>query len=444
MFDDRRQLEGINVADRDRRPRRASRPDASRGPLRVGIAVLATGLLIVAVVALRAVGPFASAGATSSPTAAMPSAAVAVATPSTPGSSEVPSIQSPPPTQAPSAPPFTTSGVTSSWQGFTWSQLAAGNPLVAADPGIQMLQWSRGFVVYGTTGGGAKAFVWTSSDGQTWTQVTSITVQHVLLAASPAGLVAIGGDPTQDAGSQKVWTSSDGIKWSDAGSPTGLGFLDSIAGTSSGLVAVEHTVTGSGKLATSQYGVAHSNDGIAWTSVAGAPALSDEVIVPRVQSGSGRYFLLGAPTALSGKGGGGDLWWSDDGQKWTTVELPLYPASLDFGRDGIVLHTSAMSAPGAAGIELSTDGGKTWQADSKFGPLGATTCGIGECSAGPDGVIESNGTIFLAVKSDGHAWTSYDGRTWMSISWTGPASGTEPNLVMPRGVVVGKSYGAAQ
>jgi hypothetical protein len=407
----------------------------------MGIVLLAVVILIAAVVALRVVGEKSSPGATASPSAAAPSAVVAVVTPSAPIPAASPT---PSPTPVPAVPVLTTTGVTSNWQGFTWSQLAPDSPLMTADPGIRVLNWSHGFVAYGSTGGGSNAFVWTSTDGQAWTAVGSIVAPSVLVAVAPAGLVAIGGDPTQPASSQTVWTSSDGILWSAAGAPTGLSYIDSIAGTSAGLVAVQHTLTGSGKSTLYQYGVAFSHDGITWTVVAGTPALSDQVIIPRVQSGGDRYFLLGAPTALSGKGTGGELWWSDDGQKWTTVELPLYPTSLDFGRDGIVLHTSTMSMPGSAGIEVSSDGGKTWQADSKFGPLGATTCGQGECTVGPDGMIASNGTTFLALKNDGHAWTSYDGRTWTSISWGAPSPGTESLLVMPCGVLVAGSYGAAK
>jgi hypothetical protein len=51
--------------------------------------------------------------------------------------------------------------------------------------------------------------------------------------------------------------------------------------------------------------------------------------------------------------------------------------------------------------------------------------------------------VFLAVKSDGHAWVSYDGRTWTPISWNGPTADLT-FLVLPRGVVIGNTYGAAK
>jgi hypothetical protein len=407
---------------------------------------IAAIVIIGAVVATRLVGPTATTGASSSPAAAAHSAAVAAATTGTPHVTATPApTNAPTPTPGASGATFTTTGVAANWKSFTWTQLAAESPLATADPGAQILQWSGGFVAFGTMNHGAAAFVWTSTDGQTWTVATSIVARRVMVAISPAGLVVIGGDPTQAAASQTVWTTSDGTHWTDAGSPTGLSSLDSIAGTSSGLVAVEHSISGSGKSQTTQYGVASSSDGIAWSAVAGAPDLSAGVIVPRVQSGSERFFLLGAPTALSGKGSQGELWWSDNGKSWTGAQIGWFGTGIDFGRDGMLLHTSTMTVGGGGtGMDVSTDGGKTWQTDNAFGPLGATKCGTGECQVGPDGVISSNGTTFLAVKSDGNAWTSYDGRTWTAIAWKGPIVGAGLMLVMPRGVVVGNSDGAAR
>jgi hypothetical protein len=271
-----------------------------------------------------------------------------------------------------------------------------------------------------------------------------------MVALSPTGLVAIGGDSTQSTPSQTVWISSDGVQWQNAGSPAGLAFIDSLAGTSTGLVAVDHVLPGSDKSAAPQYGVQYSADGVSWTPVTVEPGLTwNPDYGPQVQSGDNRFFLMvGAkdPASASGKGVVGVVWWSDDGRKWTRSSGTIsYPGrTLDFGRDGILLHTRDAAIPGGDGLVLSTDGGKTWQADNSFGPLGVTVCGQGECSVGPDGVIASNGTVFLAVKNDGHAWVSFDGRTWTPIAWNGPAPNSGTLLVLPRGVVVGNAYGAAK
>jgi hypothetical protein len=148
------------------------------------------------------------------------------------------------------------------------------------------------------------------------------------------------------------------------------------------------------------------------------------------------------------------MWLSSDGKAWTK-SAGGYSSSggldadyIDFGRDGMILHTDAYgAAPGATGIAYSNDGGQTWHEDTNYGPLGPTTC-QGECVNGEDGVIGANGTYFVAVKTGGkQAWLSYDGQHWSSIAWTGgnPTGAWNGNgfLVMPRGILVANLYGAA-
>jgi hypothetical protein len=342
---------------------------------------------------------------------------------------------------------------------------------VTADPsrtGAQLLAWKHGYVVYGTTNGNSNAFVWTSQDGQTWTQVTAIVASGVLVAASPAGLVAVAGDPFATGSTQTVWTSSDGLEWRNAGALSGLESVDSMAGTSAGLVAVGHTINGAGKFATSTFSVAFSTNGISWTPIEVEPGIAWDDVGPQVQAGNNRFFVMGGYTAIqannaayrldaldgpgrlgggrlvaSGAPGKGGLWWSDDGRKWKSTGSWVYADALVFGRDGILLYENPRLIPGYIGLDVSTDGGQTW-AKSDYGPLGANVCGQGECSEGPDGVIASNGTVFLAIKTNGKTWTSYDGKTWTPIAWNGPTPDLGTFLVLPRGVVLAGSYGAAR
>jgi hypothetical protein len=315
------------------------------------------------------------------------------------------------------------------------------------------------------------AFVWTSADGQTWTQVTAIVAPQVLVAASPGGLVAVAGDRSATVAVQTVWTSSDGVQWRNAGALSGLAWVDSIAGTSAGLVATGHSTNGAGKFATSTFSVAFSTDGISWTPIEVEPGIAWDDVGPQVQAGNNRFFVMGGSPAkltngaayrldaldatggLGGRGlvgasiqGSGGLWWSDDGRTWTksTPRVINYPTDLVFGRDGILLNTSMRLIPGGTGLDVSTDGGKTWQPDNNFEPLGAIVCGQGECSEGPDGVIASNGTVFVAVKSDGETWTSHDGKTWTPTAGKSLAPDQGTFLVLPRGVIVAGSYGAAK
>jgi len=398
--------------------------------------------------------------------AALPStSSTTIASSSFPSSSPStsPSTEPSAPTSAPSAASFTTPGALANWTGLSWGPLPANNPLATADPGVQVLAWSHGYVIYGSTGGGESGFVWTSPDGQTWTQVTAIVAPRVLVAASPSGLVAVGTTvPTAT-----VWTSADGVHWLNAGSPSGLTEVDSMAGTSVGLVAPGHSDAGSGKLATQTFSVAFSSDGISWAPVEIQAGITWDYVGPQVQSGEGRFFVMGgytsavADTALrldaftgpgdpggrvpvgAGATGRGGLWWSDDGRTWTSTGDWVYASSLVIGRSGMLAYESPRLIPGYVGLDLSTDGGKTWS-NAQDGPVGAIVCGQGECSPGPDGTFASNGTVIVALKSNGKTWISFDGKIWTPIVGVGPADNFETFLVLPRGVVVAGAYGAAR
>ena len=475
---DRIWREWMNLTERAPQPQHAPRPVAIGGRLPVGMAALASIVVIVAIVGSRlAATPAVPGGSPSvSPGASLSASPPVNTQPTSPESPlATPSGQGTP-TQTHPAPAvtlapalFTTPGAASSWKGFTWSTLPADSPLLTADQGIQVIDWRGGYVAYGTTGGGANGFVWTSTDGIDWRHVDGISAPQILVSVSPAGLVAIGGDPSAASPTNTVWTSPDGLAWLDAGSATGLAYVDAIAGTSAGLVAIQHTMTGSGKFATPAYSLSYSNDGIGWTPVTdGLPAAwngypgtlqsgngrfflagNSTAQVASTQSGNGRFFLAGNSAALvaSTNPGTGVVWWSDDGRAWAKSSGTItYPArQLYFGRDGILLSTQSPAVPGGSGIAISTDGGKSWHDDPSDSPVGPSVCGQGECSTGPDGYFGANGTVMVAAKTNGQAWISYDGSTWTSIAWGGPSGASSgPLLVLPRGVFVEGRYGAAQ
>jgi hypothetical protein len=427
--------EWLAVADRARQPHQAPRPATTRMRLPIGMAALAAVVVIVAVVGSRVVAPAVGPGGSPSASpSASPTTPVAQPSATTPPIS-IPSAE-PSPTPGASPVTLTTPVVTSSWQGFTWNTLPADSPFVTADFGTQVLAWRAGYVAYGTTNGAANGFVWTSADGLTWRQVTDISAPRILVAVSPTGLVAFADDPSATSPIETVWTSTDGVAWHNAGSPGGVAFVDSIAGTSAGLVA------------TASSGVVYSNDGITWTPLSGGPAASWNENPLHLQSGNGRFFLIGgAPGLTNGRASpAGVAWWSDNGRTWTKSggTVPYPGSDMYFGRDGILLNWQMAAIPGGNGLARSTDGGKSWHNDPANSPLGAYVCGQHACSSGPDGSIASNGTVMVALKTNGKAWVSYDGNTWTSIGWGAPASNQGPLLVLPRGVLVGNQYGAAR
>ena len=364
-------------------------------------------------------------------------------------------IRSPGPTMIASG--FTTAGVASGWSNFRWT--SAGTPLSGIG---QVLQWSGGYVAAASLMhyvADPSPGLWISADGQTWTAVRGVSDDAVRISVAPAGLVAIGFDGNVADGWMlgSAWSSSDGRNWTQLGRPDFPGSLVSIAGTSSGIVATVRMFD--------TFQIEFSTDGLNWTAENVSPGLASAQIgdePPHVQTHAGRFYLMGGTgpgttstgmRLVSSVSTPGEMWLSGDGKTWTK-SAGGYSASgldadyIDFGRDGMILHTDAYSAaPGATGIAYSSDGGQTWHEDTNYGPLGPTTC-QGECTNGEDGVIGANGTYFVAVKYGGkQAWLSYDGQHWTSIAWTGGnpigAWNGDGFLVMPHGVLLAGSYGAA-
>jgi hypothetical protein len=262
--------------------------------------------------------------------------------------------------------------------------------------------------------------------------------------------MAITADPSQPTTAAEVWVSSDGVNWSDQGQSTNQAVPDSLAGTNTGFVLVEHTVSGAGKFATATTKIVASPDGVTWSPVtvqAGLDWAGD--VSPVVVAANGRFFMLwySGGAGASGKGLTGMIWWSDDGRSWTRSAgtISQAPMNVDVAANGLLVHTSTLTVGGGgAGLYTTRDGGKSWVPDPNFGPLGAAPCTGVQCATAPAGTIGSNGALMLAVGSSGQAWTSADGVTWTSVSWGGPLPSAGAMVVLPRGVLIGSKYGAAR
>jgi hypothetical protein len=418
----------------------------------IAVAVLVAGLVLSVRTNLAAPqSPPASSAASIGP----------VVTPSagpTPSYFPTPTVR-PTPTGGPVG--FTTPGVLTGWTGFSWKsgQNAGGNSV------SRIIRWRGGYVATDSEPGRS---LWTSSDGETWTPVRSLPDAWIFVSAAPGGLVAIAMDygsssesapasesPSAASVSATVWTSTDGVVWDNAGKPNFSGTVGSVAGDQAGIVA---TV-----ISTSSCMVEFSLDGLTWSPETVESTLDCNRGLT-IQSSGSRIFLMGATTAGLTRTGGAPrivlastatysyVWWSDDGRTWTRSGgfISGFGTSIDFGRDGMLLNTDFDSTPGGVGMALSSDGGKSWQPYDTFGPLGVAPCG-GECSVQPDGVIGSNGTVFVAVQNGGKkAWLSYDGHTWSAIAWAGgdPSSASYNGFggftVLPRGVLLTGVYGAAK
>ena len=367
-------------------------------------------------------GPGASASLTADPSAvATPVATTQGSAPATPSTSLG----------------VTTRGVTSAWTGFTWQEAPDGDPVeLFGDPYSprDLVGWDHGYAALGKGFDGPNVLL-TSPDGATWTQITAVRDPDCI-ASGPDGLVAV------DTDGDRIWTSTDGTQWHDAGRPSGVSTIQSIAGTAAGLVAA-------GLVSTDTSGVVFSADGVSWTPIAlELTAVGDYL---GVYAGQGRFFVVAGSSAI----GEGGMWWSDDGRTWARSSWAGFAVGgipeIEFASGGMLSWTTPGIAEMAVEMEVSHDGGKTWLKDPDFGPLGA----LGKCpdtaTCGSDGYIGSNGSIFLAVNNVGVAWTSSDGIVWKQIQWNRPdwgASGRHKFIVLPRGVIAGTqgqdlSYGSA-
>jgi hypothetical protein len=335
---------------------------------------------------------------------------------------------------------FTARGAASSWTGFSWTAVPDGTLMRAIrsnDSYFDPVRWAHGYAAIAGTmaaNGAAGAVLVTSPDGETWTQVAAVP-NPAFVAAGPHGLVAV----SIEQSSESIWTSTDGVAWRDAGGPSGVDFIGDVAGTEAGLVAiVSERKEGVGSQVLTR--VAFSSDGVSWTPVPFESGRNLEQL--SVQSNGSRFFITGGYTvgAAPDQTVEGGIWWSDDGRTWTRSSSSGYRsgcvASIEFANDGMILWTNDGMGDGAALMEVSHDGGKTWLKDATFGPLGGVDAGSCE---GSDGFIHSNGTTFLAVSTEGNAWTSSDGSSWKQIAWNLTEWSESSNfIVLPRGVMVGQ------
>jgi hypothetical protein len=295
----------------------------------------------------------------------------------------------------------------------------------------ELVSWDHGYAALGSSSG--RNVLLTSPDGETWTQVTAVQEPAVhdptFIAAGPGGLVVVDKGSSGDT----VWTSADGKQWRQAGPPSGVSDIQSIAGTASGLLAT-------GMVGPNTFGVVFSSDGVSW-----APADFKEGAAwdsPGVYAGQGRFFVVD-DNSQTGEGG---MWWSDDGRKWTrsswTGSVAGGIPTIKFTSNGMLSWTTQGISDPAVEMEVSHDGGKTWLKDPGFGPLGS----MGKCpdpaTCQSDGYIGSNGSVFLAVNDAGKAWTSADAITWKQIQWNLSGWGVTTGytfIVLPRGVLVGQA-----
>ena len=241
------------------------------------------------------------------------------------------------------------------------------------------------------------AAVYLSDDGLTWRQAaTRIDGQLIDVVTTNDGLYAVGGVPTGD--SAGVWHSMDGEAWERIGPDFEHAFLWSIAEGGPGLVAV-----GWRRNPDPDLSVWTSPDGNEWTLAPDPEGFAGFEATDVTATPDGTLVMAGSAF----DGSGGRIWTSTDGVRW---ELSDFEPDGGFARNlawspyGVI----AVGARDEAGVAwISPDGGRTWE------PLGDPI---------PDAYLNSayvsdGGLVFVAGGTQ--TGTIETGITGRAMIWNG-------------------------
>ena len=235
------------------------------------------------------------------------------------------------------------------------------------------------------------AAAYLSDDGLTWTQVTDPEVmpgQLIDVTEAPDGtLIAVGGIPGADAAG--FWRSTDGGRsWQRAGEDLPASFLWSVVEGGPGFVAAGWRRNPEPSVA-----VWTSTDGSTWERAADPEAFEGFEATDLVRTESGSLAMVGG--AIDGSGG--QAWTSTDGTDWQLAEV-------DGGLDGGYMRSLTDTPYGLIGVGttgssaaawISTDNGATWAPlidpipEAYFGGVTATDGGVLFTGATQTGQIET-------------------------------------------------------
>ncbi len=325
--------------------------------------------------------------------------------------------------------------VWTSADGYTWARVQSDELVPNGRPPMSMLGVTRGgpgLVAVGYEGTrfgglaeGARAAVWTSIDGSTWSRVPHDELvfggeggqwMKSVTAGGP-GLVAVGTDGSGAA----VWTSVDGLAWSRV--PQDENIFGSTRGQGSGMVGV--STGGPGLVAVGSS--VDVGDTTIWTSVDGLvwERVPNENLRPASNSSGstgtadlkGTLFgVIAAGPGLVAVGSDDEhavVWVSEDGLTWTEV-----PNDNEvFGGD---------QAPFMTMLDvISTDQGLLAVG---FGQLSSDSR-VGSIAGGSNRLRPSTDPV---TSAGAVAWTSIDGLTWARVS-------LDANADVPAGQWIGSN-----
>ena len=332
----------------------------------------------------------------------------------------------------------------------TWTSLHWSAPSILPDSAgfRDVVAWRDAYIAIGEVPGPG-AYIgaaFASTDGLRWERTTedsSFSAIPDRLVRTATRLIAFGA--RNDAPlSVQAWTSFDGRTWRPE---------TTLALSGLGLVAVaahDATIVAAGVDENGTSAIWRSVDGAAWSA---SKSLSEHAIVRGVASVADGFVALGRegqPDVASGGIGSPGIgrpaaWWSGDGRTWIAgqvegVEAPGAQLIQAFGvADGLfAIGSDNPTATRSASLWSSTDA-RDWRL---IGP--PARWGFAATN-GEQAVV----LAFGGVGRDPEGWTSFDGRLWTPLDFSGDlihlpvtqqfvgmAGHIDRIYVMPRGVLV--------
>lgn len=271
---------------------------------------------------------------------------------------------------------------------------------------------------------------WTSPDGRTWTPrgvldpgLPGLTAAAPLLAAGPAGLIAMSSGPAAH-----VATSSDGVAWRSLPDSTipGSFVVADLRGTATGYVAGGRwMVSGSHWDAATLW----SADGRAWTVTRALPLRADAAIAPTAAAPTAAAVTSSATAAAAPTAAASPT------ETRTSSDVVSFVA----GRDGLITIGRGLVTPVTPLWWQSSDA-RHWRPLTDYPPLGPTMCVAQSCDPHPNGALVGDGERLVALRGgpDAGVWTSPDGLEWSRLPVTGdlPDEAAREAVLLPGGLLL--------
>jgi len=265
-----------------------------------------------------------------------------------------------------------------------------------------------------------RPIVWRSTTGASWAAVAADpaleATRMMALAATPMGLIAIGGEEVGDTASPQTlpaaWWSLDGSSWERATLAGDTGddlLLEAVAFDGTRLVAI-----GTGRQGPGAY---TSIDGRSWEPIGPEQLDLGSSVGLDIAAGPVGFAIIGH--VVDGDTGRAVAWRSADGLHWTPASGP--PA-LENGLWAVDFFAGRFVAVAANGVEPTV-----WRSEDgdRWAPVNGglpSLPSLVTVAAGDEGLLAA-GSLLAEGQAVPAAWFSPDGTTWTALVEANPTSG---------------------